>query len=291
VDLYSVTYEGLDKPRTLYLDWYHYTELFAPHGFTCGTRLELGTPPPDPFEAEEQVAALAAKVAASRGFRSPPVPLGENGSAGLVLDPFRLQSRRTAATPSARAGAGLTNSTVVVISPLQCDGRAVAPKSIALVNGQGREFPAAESFSDASRIAALTPGEKPASGTLAAVFQGDPLAAGLDVRVTYADAGCAGEPATRTWAIAYSGAKLVDAPMPSRPADDKTGVPWVALQVVIDHQGTFQEARALGGPEPLARAAIEAVKAWKVLPARANGAPLTTPVVLMVSFADTPPGR
>jgi outer membrane biosynthesis protein TonB len=60
---------------------------------------------------------------------------------------------------------------------------------------------------------------------------------------------------------------------------------------VIDHQGTFQEARALGGPEPLVRAAIEAIKAWKVLPARANGAPLTTPVVLMVSFAATPQGR
>lgn len=291
VDLYRVSYEGLDTPRTLYLDWYHYTEPFAPQGFTCGTQLELGTPPPDPFEAEKQVAALAATVAVSRGFRSPPVPLGENGRAGLVLDPFRLQSRRGAAAPSAQAGAGLTNSTAVVIHPLQCDGRSVPPKIIALVNRQGREFPAAESISEISRVAAFTPGEKPAPGTLAAVFQGDPLGAGLDVRVTYADAGCAGEPATRTWEIAYSGAKLVDAPMPARPADDKSGVPWIALQVVIDHQGMFQEARALGGPEPLVRAAIEAIKAWKVLPARANGAPLTTPVVLMVSFAATPQGR
>ena len=289
VDLYSVTYEGLDTPRTLYLDWYHYTELVAPQGFICGNRLDLGPPPPNPFQAEEQVAALAGAVATSRGFRSPPVPLGDGGAAGLVLDPFRLQSRRSTARPAAGAGAALTNSTAVVIYPLQCDGRAVAPKSVALVNRQGGEFAAAESISDASRIAALTPGEKPAPGTLAAIFKGDPLAAGLDVRVTYIEAGCAGEPATRTWEIAYSGATLVDSPMPARPADDKTGAPWVALQVVIDHVGSFQEARSLGGPEPLVKVAIEAIKAWKVVPARANGAPLTTPVVLLVSFVDKPP--
>lgn len=287
VDMYSVTYDGLGKKVTLFLDWYHYTEVFAPRGFTCGTRLELGTPPPDPFQAEEQVAALAATVGASRGFRSPPIPLGEDGKAGIVLDPFRLQSRR--ATPSSAtrepSASLFTSSTLVVAYPLACEGRPITPKSVAVVNAQGREFPAVESFTDAARLAAAVPGPASPAGTMAATFQGDVPAAGLDVRVTYAEA-CAGEPATRTWLIAYTDATLVESPMPPRPAGDTSGVPWIAVQAIIDHLGALQEARSLGGPPHLAQAAIEAIKPWKVLPPRANGAPLTRAVVLMVSFVD-----
>lgn len=289
LDIYSVTYDGLEKPITLYLDWYHYTEPFAPMGLTCGTRLELGTPPPDPFQAQEQVAALAATVAASRGFRSPPIPLGEEAKAGIVLDPFRLQSRRLASSASApgKAAPIPNGHTLVVAYPLSCEGRTIPPRSVAAVNAQGREMSAVEAFTDAARLAAAVPGPASPAGTMATTFQGDVPGAGLDVRVTYAEA-CAGEPTSRTWSIAYTDAKLVESPMPARPAGDTSGVPWIAVQAVIDHLGVFQEARPLGGPPQLALAAIEAIKSWKVLPPRANGAPLTRAVVLMVSFIDTP---
>lgn len=287
VDLYRVTYDGLEKPITLYLDWYHYTEVFAPQGFRCGTRLELGTPPPDPRLATEQMAALAKTVAASRGFRSPPIPLGDEGRAGLVLDPFRLQSRRaTSAAARGQSAAQVPDGhTLVVAYPQSCEGRTIAPTSLATVNAHGQAFPAVESFADTTRLAAVVPGPASPAGAMAATFQGDVPGAGLDIRVTYAEA-CATDPATRTWAIAYTDATLVESPMPTRPAGDTSGVPWIALQAVVDHLGVFQEARSLGGPPQLAQAAIEAIKTWKVMPPRANGAPLTRAVVLMVSFVD-----
>jgi hypothetical protein len=286
LDIYSVTYAGLETPLRLYLDLYHYTEPFAPQGLSCGTRIELGTPPPDPLQAEEQIAALATTVASSRGFRSPPIPLGEDGKAGLVLDPFRLQSRR-APTAAARGQAmPIPNGhTLVVAYPQTCESRAIAPTSLAVVNTQGRDFPAVESFADAKRLAAVVPGPSSPAGTMAATFQGDVTGAGMDVRVTYAEA-CGSEPATRTWTIAYTDATLVVSPMPSRPAGDTSGVPWIAVQAVIDHLGALQEARPLGGPPQLATAAIEAIKSWRVLPPRANSAPLTRAVVLIVTFVD-----
>ncbi len=283
LDLYTVKHEGLAKPVTLFLDWYHYTELFAPQGFTCGASLDLGVPPPDPIQAQQQVAALAAATAKARGFRAPPVPLGPDGAAGFVLDRFRLLSRR--------AGGGATpadHNSVVVVHPRQCDGRQVAPKSIVAVR-QGREFPPLESFGDAKRLAALTPGSPVPPGSLAAAFQDDVPASGLDVKVTYAGPGCTDEPAEQGWPIELATPALLESPMPPRPAGDTSGVAWIAVQAIIDHHGAFQEARSLGGPDALAKAAIEAVGAWRVQPPRANGAPLTVAVVLIVSFIDKPP--
>ena len=59
IDRYEVRYAGLETPAILHLDWYHYTELQAPQGFTCGQAFNLGIPPPDPFMAAEQLERLA----------------------------------------------------------------------------------------------------------------------------------------------------------------------------------------------------------------------------------------
>ncbi len=36
LDSYTVSYAGLERPLTLYVDVYHYTELLAPRGLACG---------------------------------------------------------------------------------------------------------------------------------------------------------------------------------------------------------------------------------------------------------------
>jgi outer membrane biosynthesis protein TonB len=47
-------------------------------------------------------------------------------------------------------------------------------------------------------------------------------------------------------------------------------------------------AAALGGPPGLARAAIDALAAWRLKPPRVNGAPMALAVVLQISFLPAP---
>ena len=106
--------------------------------------------------------------------------------------------------------------------------------------------------------------------------------------VTFADAACTTTP-TRDSALEFLPAQLIESPMPARPADDASGVPWVAVQAVIDHQGAFQQVRALGGPPALAKVAETAVRAWKARPQRAGPAPIAAPVMLQITFTAPAP--
>lgn len=287
VDAYDVTYQGLAAPVRLYLDWYHFTEAFAPRGFVCGRPLQLDTPPPDPFLADEQLQALAAEIAAVPGFRAGPVDLGLDPVAGMLVDRFRVLSRR--ARPGATAGTGVqAPGTVVVAYPQDCDGRRVPPSAIALVNAQDQSAVAAAIYTEKAAVRALVPGREVPEGSVGATFAADALLERLQVRLTFPPALCGGA-AERVLAISYGGAQLLDSPMPARPPADESDVEWVAVQAVIDHQGRFQQLRPLGGPPVLVRTAIEAIATWRAEPPRANGAPIAAPVVLRVSFV--PPAK
>ena len=48
--------------------------------------------------------------------------------------------------------------------------------------------------------------------------------------------------------------------------------------------GNFRMPISLGGPPDLAKVAMDAIANWRAEPARINGAPLATPVVLQVTF-------
>ena len=67
VDAYEVSYDGLAKPVSIVLNWYHYTEKFAPAGFKCGRNPQLGTPPPYFLLADEQLRALRWPLPPRRG--------------------------------------------------------------------------------------------------------------------------------------------------------------------------------------------------------------------------------
>jgi len=59
---------------------------------------------------------------------------------------------------------------------------------------------------------------------------------------------------------------------------------WIAIQAILDQSGCFRMPVLLGGPDDLAKVAMDAIATWRAEPARINGAPLATPVVLQVTF-------
>ncbi len=281
--MYTVRYDGIEAPLTLFLDWYHYTPPMAPVGLGCGGEMELGTPPPDPFVAEEQLAALAAATVSTAKGPIAPIPLGDDGAAGFVLDRFRVLARP--APPGAVAPR--THRTIVVINAETCGERRVSPTAITLTSLQGQPATPAETFTAATRFTALATGLTVPDGSLGAVFPMDGVLDGVRVHATFSGPGCGGEPTARSWPLGVTAASLADPPMPARPAADDTDAAFVAVQAVIDHSGAFRELRPLGGSDLLVRTALDAIRDWRPQPATANGAPLTTPVVLMVRFAET----
>jgi hypothetical protein len=44
LDIFQLTYEGLAKPITLYVDEYIYESLWAPVGLSCAAPIPLGQP-------------------------------------------------------------------------------------------------------------------------------------------------------------------------------------------------------------------------------------------------------
>jgi hypothetical protein len=210
------------------------------------------------------------------------VELGREPAERLVIDRFRLRSRRTRA--GAAPATGELPGTIVVAYPQTCGTAAVSPTALVLVGPQGQAAEATAFLTERKAVQALVPGMELPTGSVAATFAIDVLQNRISLRVRYPPQACAGEAAERTPVLAYSGAQLLESPMPARPADDTSGAAWVAVQAVIDHQGRFQQARALGGPPRLVQAALAAVATWQAQPVRANGEPVAAPVVLRVLF-------
>lgn len=287
VDLYSVSYDGLPAPVTIYIDFYHATELFAPRGFVCGSAFDLHTPPPNPMLAMEQLTAHAAQVAAAPGFRAAPVTLGDEPAYGIVIDRFRTASRRVRPGAKPLAGPAAVPGTIVIAYPQQCGTRTVPATGIALLGSNGLAVEPTTVATALAEVRARAPGQTVPDGSVAATFDADALLDGSQVRLSYADPACAGEAAERRPPITYAAARLLESPMPARPADDTSNAPWVAVQAVIDHQGRFQQLHPLGGSPALVAAARAALATWTARPATANGAPLVTAVVLQVTFLPT----
>ena len=292
VDVYTVTYDGLETPLILYLDAYHFSEAKAPKGLVCAKPMSLGLPPPDQFLGAEQLDALAAEIASAPGFRAGPVDLEGDPPIGWLLDAFRVKSRRSRVLPAAPVAAAPKQTpsvrTTVVAFPQTCGSRVVAPSAIALLGPDGQVVDALATESGLAAVRARFPGQEIPAGSMAATFEADALQLKFQVRVTFADAACTTTP-TRDSALEYLPAQLIESPMPARPADDTSGVAWVAVQAVIDHQGAFQQVRALGGPPALARVAETAVRAWKARPQRAGPAPIAAPVMLQITFTAPAP--
>lgn len=294
IDRYEVTYAGLASPEILHLDWYRYTDLKAPTGFVCGQAFNLGLPPPDPFLTTEQLQRYAIANASSSEAMAP-IPLGPEagGPRALALDHVRLLAR--AALSAAAAGKPITPGTIpddlaeprslVLAYPQRCGERAIPPAIVVLQDPRGREAQPMARYEQPAAIKRALPDVPVADGSVAFVFGLDGPRAGFEVRITYAEpCGTAGAAAEVLLAVDVTDAKLLDSPMPTRPAGDAAIGSWVAVQVLIDHMGRFREAQPLGGPAELTRLAVEALGAWRAEAPRVNGQPLASPVVVRVTF-------
>lgn len=299
VDRYQVRYDGAAEPIVVYVDFYHFSDtLLAPRGLTCSGEFDLGMPPPDPFIADEQLRELALAGGSEKGFNAPPIEMGVP-PALMIVDHFRRLS--SAARAAVRRGQPLTAAalprelaspqTTVVLYPLACGDRTIAPASIGLADGSGRTGTPASTTSDPGEIRALTGGAPVPAGSLAATFPVPLVQPGVAVTVRYADPACAGVPPKGAYEVTGTRAQLVESPMPRRPAGDVAIGRWVALQALIDELGSFRVVRPLGGPPELSQAAVDAVAEWRALPARVAGHPVPTPVVLQVRFELNDPPR
>ena len=292
LDAYEVTYGRLEKPVTVYLDEYHFGDLRAPQGFTCGQPIGLGLPPPDPFKATEAIVSVALEQGAGRDFA--PIPLDQDGATthGVVFDQFRMIAR--AARAAAAAGTTLDpktvradvtrTRTVVLVYPLSCNEKTAAPAAIDIIGPQRTLLRRDGEYARDAAIGVLLPGVQAPASSLAATFPLSTLRPSDTILVTYADAACtAGNPEVLL-PVKFSPARTIDAPLPALPAGMPPTDTPVRLQALVDLDGTLQRATYIGGPTTLSQAAIDAAGRWRSEPPRVNGAPVATGVVVQVRF-------
>ena len=290
IDAYEVTYQGLEKPITLYLDAYHFEEPMAPAGFVCAEN-RLGTPPIDAFLASDLAVTLAVQQGADREFA--PISLDADGSAthGVAFDGFRLMARdaraaKAAGTPLDRTKlpAGFTQRGLVVVAyPLACGERIVAASSIEIVPTQGAPVPKSGDFTTSEALAQALPGFTAKPGTIGAAFRLSTFRPVDTVRITYAGEVCTGGGTTVTLPVRMTGNRGVTMPQPTLAAGAAPAAPlW--LQVVVDLDGLLQLGSYLGGPETLLETGLATVRDWRAEPARINMSPVISDSIVLLRF-------
>ena len=294
LDGYELTYEGLEKPVTLFLDWYHYNPQMAPRGFTCGQPIGLGIPPLNPFQEMDDVRAVAFAQGATRDF--PAIPLGPDGDTthGVIYDRFRMLAR--GARAAAAAGTALDpqnpprelaqQGMVILAYPLSCGDRAVRPAAIDIVAQNGALVPRSGLKElAAGDLAGLLPGTDLPAGTIGVTAGVPGPRANDSIRITYAEPACGGSDQVAL-PVRFTPARGVQMTMPALPEGRAAADP-VLLQALVDVDGAMQRPSYVGGPPELVAAATDAIGRWKSEPARINGAPVTAGVLLQVRFVPT----
>ena len=291
LDRYEVSYPGLEKPLYLFLDAYHFDDaLKAPKGFTCAVPIGLTAPPPDGFLAMD----AAFRLAVERGSRDiPPISLDTDGSSthGIIVDRFRRQSRMAKAaiasgTPidTKQRPQTATIGMIVVAYPLRCGDRPpVSPGAIEVVPAQGPPVRIIGELATGEAVARLLPEASLPAGSVAAEFPLERPRPSDTIRIGYPESVC-GPANEATLPMKYTNGRPLNTPAPVLPDGQTNADRPVLLQVLIDVDGSVQQPSYVGGPMPLVAAAIEAVRGWTTEPAKLNGAPIVTPVMMQVRF-------
>lgn len=291
IDMWEVTWEGAEKPVTLYLFAYLYGEPKVPAGFTCSA-FTLGTPPIDGFMAREQRAIVAVMQGATRNFD--PISLDPDGSAksGVAFDAFRMIARVSRAAAAAgkpldpqNLPARLTQQGLVLVAyPKKCGEKAAAPKSIELGTPNGL-VQSREPYVSGTGLSTLLPGVALPEGSMAALMPTDALRQNEAVRVTYDESVCEGERRTDIFRFRATGAKGMVMPEPARPEGVEPPAEPVWLQAVVDLDGRLLNAQHVGGPSGVfIERARETLRDWRAEPARINGSPVVADTHVVFAF-------
>ncbi len=292
LDAYETTYDGLEKPITIYVDEYHFTDPIAPRGFTCGRPIGLGLPPPDPLAASTALLTTAIEQGSTRDFQ--PIALDSDGSTthGVAFDHFRLIARAERA--SAQAGVTLTPQTlpramaqprtVILAYPLSCEDRTVAPISIDIGSRQGAPPRKDGDYTRDAGLGTLLPGVQAPASSLAATFVISTLRLVRTVQIGYADGTCTSGDKKAILPVKFSDGRSIDTPSPTYPSGTTPAIVPLRLQVLVDFDGMLQHPVYIGGPASLSNAAMEAIRHWRFEPPRVNGAPIVGAAIVQVRF-------
>jgi hypothetical protein len=145
LDAYEVTYAGLEKPVTLFLDWYHYTDPRLPRGFSCIGPFNLGLPPVDPFQESEQLRAVAVSLPTTADLSPIPARIEGKAPTAVIYDQFRLVGLAARAAAAKKAPIGPESlpadlqriGMVVLVYPYRCDERVLAPAGSGMYGQDG----------------------------------------------------------------------------------------------------------------------------------------------------------
>ena len=138
-------------------------------------------------------------------------------------------------------------------------------------------------LSDASELSALLPGVMIPTSSVAARFRPGTPRQKDQIRITYAPP-CEGPAQTVLLPLTMDPARLITAATAHMPPGNAEPDPTVYAQAVIDLEGRFKRAVALGGPASLIPVALESLEQWRARPAQVNGAPVVSPIVLQILF-------
>ncbi|HUF23234.1 MAG TPA: hypothetical protein VMN81_03820 [Vicinamibacterales bacterium] len=290
IDLYEVTYPGLEKPIELYLDLYRWDPPRAPQGLLCAS--EIGLAPPDaapppgpppggpprmpPAPAGPRPPLLAWDRVVSHAIdwgqkeETPPIPLDEAAPLryGVAFDPFTRIARVTRAAEAAGKRiapalfAGIRSAeTLLVAFPLDCGGRLVRPKSINVTAQGGRPLTTVPGIIEGGALARALPAFTAPEGAIGVLLRASTLPAG-HVTIAYDGPACPPEASTATLDVRWT----------SSPGTPPVSLPWpegveappgtsvaVTVHALVNHEGVAQDIRVADGPEAFHAAAIETV--------------------------------
>lgn len=289
LDLYEVTYPGLDKPIELFLDLYRWDPPKAPRGLVCAIEIGLAPPPPDPGESRRRLIEAAVNWS---GGAIQPIPFAPEAGARMRafgFDPFRLvvlAARDAAAkgTPlSAQDAMGIqTPAALVVAAPVRCPGGLSAPAAITFVDSQQRVLHPNGPLLKGETLQKLLPGFALEPGVVGAPFDASWPIRGF-VRVAYDSPAC-GDP-VHLPVTAGPPQKVIDM-KPAWPA----GVPVppsgetieVTIRASIGVDGVPSDPQVTSPASAFDAAALEAVRAWRYLPMTINGERSYVPITMNV---------
>ncbi len=298
LDAYQVNYEGLEKPITLFLDWYHYTAPRLPRGFSCAGLIALGLPPVDPFQESDQVRRISAAQAATANLSPIPAAIEGKPPVAEIYDYFRLLALAARAAAAEGKSINPTNGfpdlkgigMIVVVHPYRCDERVFEPAGVGIHAQNGALVPRPQAPSlAADQVARVLPGVDLPAGAKAFAYQLPRPRPNDTIVASYREDGCDVTGNVLRLDLRATPLKPLETPAPARP-DGFAGEAVVFLQAIADFEGRFQDPVYIGGPQELVAAAREAVGNWRAEPARINGAPIAVGALLQVRFR-TPAAR
>jgi hypothetical protein len=158
----------------------------------------------------------------------------------------------------------------------------VPAQRVEIVGEQGMPLQADGSLvGDTSELSGLLPDVAIPPSSVAARYRLATPRPKDQIRITYAQP-CAGPAQTVLLPLTLEPARLITGATAHMPPGSSEADPTVYAQPVIDMEGRFQRAIAIGGPASLVPTALESLEQWRARPARVNGAPVVSPIVLQL---------